>query len=98
MNGAVCEGPTDEPDAVVTGDAPGFYHLVVDRDVGAVSVRGDADALAALLETLPPTIALARRLADRRRRVGRTRSRYMPAGRSIAKTSFAARPKAEPSK
>ena len=38
----VCEGPTDEPDAVVTGDAPGFYHLVVDRDVGAVSVRGDA--------------------------------------------------------
>lgn len=59
VDGGVCEGPTDEPDAVVTGDAPGFYHLVVDRDVGAVSVHGDADALAVLLETLPPTIALA---------------------------------------
>jgi DNA-binding HxlR family transcriptional regulator len=57
VNGDVYDGPIDEPVAVVTGDAPGFYHLIVDRDVGAVSVRGDDDALAALLETLPPTVS-----------------------------------------
>jgi DNA-binding HxlR family transcriptional regulator len=59
VNGDVCDGPIDEPDVVVTGDAPGFYHLVVDRDVASVSVQGDADALAALLEMLPPTVTLA---------------------------------------
>jgi DNA-binding HxlR family transcriptional regulator len=59
VNGDVCNGPIDEPDAVVIGDATGFYHLVVDRDVGAVSILGDADALGALLEMLPPTPAPA---------------------------------------
>ncbi|MGH3064855.1 MAG: winged helix-turn-helix transcriptional regulator [Gaiellaceae bacterium] len=58
-NGDVRDGPVDEPDAVVSGDAPGFYHLVVDRDLGAVSVRGDVGALTALLETLPPTVSPA---------------------------------------
>jgi hypothetical protein len=59
VNGDICNGPIDEPDAVVIGDATGFYHLVVDRDVGAVSILGDADALGALLEMLPPTPAPA---------------------------------------
>ena len=52
--GGVHVGGLDEPDVVVTGDAAGFYHLVVDRDLGAVSVAGDEDALRALLATLPP--------------------------------------------
>ncbi len=60
VNGDVREGPSDEPDAVVSGDAPGFYHLVVDRDLEAVSVQGDVDVLETLLETLPPTVALSR--------------------------------------
>ena len=45
---------TEAPDAVVTGDAAGFYRLVVDRDLEAVSVRGSREALCAVLATLPP--------------------------------------------
>jgi DNA-binding HxlR family transcriptional regulator len=54
VDGEAHAGAADAPDAVVTGDAAGFYHLVVDRDLDAVSVRGSRTTLRALLATLPP--------------------------------------------
>jgi DNA-binding HxlR family transcriptional regulator len=53
VGGNVSEGPAADPVAVVAGDVAGLYHLVVDRDLDAVSVRGSYDAVRALLETLP---------------------------------------------
>jgi DNA-binding HxlR family transcriptional regulator len=52
-------GPVEEPEAVVTGDAAGFYRLLVDRELGAVSIEGDAGVVQALLDTLPPARAEA---------------------------------------
>lgn len=54
VDGTAISGPTERPDAVVSGDAAGFYHLVVDRDLDAVSVSGSRAAVRRLLETLPP--------------------------------------------
>ena len=53
MDDAVVEGPIDDPEAVVTGDAPGFYCLLVDRDIAAVTVDGDRRAVEAMLAALP---------------------------------------------
>jgi hypothetical protein len=53
VDDTVVEGPVDEPEAVVTGDAPGFYCLLVDRDIDAVSIEGDVEALSAMLASLP---------------------------------------------
>ena len=53
VGGEARAGTVDEPDAIVTGDPAGFYHLVVDRDLDAVSVRGSVTALRTLLTTLP---------------------------------------------
>ena len=39
-DGVVREGPLDEPDAVIVGDPPDFYRLMVDRDIDAVADRG----------------------------------------------------------
>jgi DNA-binding HxlR family transcriptional regulator len=56
-DGAVIAGPADRPDVVVSGDARGFYDLVVERDLDAVEVEGSRSALQAYLETLPPMVA-----------------------------------------
>ncbi len=53
VDGGVLPHGIEDPDAVVIGDAPGFYHLVVDRDLSAVTVEGDARVVAALLDALP---------------------------------------------
>ena len=50
----ILEGPAEEPAAVVVGDAHGFYCLMVERDLDAVSIEGDADAVRAILALLPP--------------------------------------------
>jgi DNA-binding HxlR family transcriptional regulator len=54
VDGAVIEGQAVRPDAVVTGDPTCFYHLVVDRDLNAVTVEGSRAAVRRLLEALPP--------------------------------------------
>jgi len=54
VDGEARAGAADAPEVVVTGDAAGFYHLVVDRDIDAVSVEGSDQALGALLSMLPP--------------------------------------------
>ncbi len=53
VDGEVVVGAAADPDAAVIGDASGFYCLVVDRDLGAVSIEGDLDAVRTLLEALP---------------------------------------------
>jgi DNA-binding HxlR family transcriptional regulator len=46
-------GPIESPDAVVSGDPPGFYCLLVERDTSKVSIEGDAGVVRAMLEALP---------------------------------------------
>jgi DNA-binding HxlR family transcriptional regulator len=53
-DGQVVEGAIDEPNAIVVGDPPAFYCLLVDRDIDAVSVDGDVEAVRAMLAALPP--------------------------------------------
>ncbi len=53
-DGDACAGSIDHPDAVVEADLSGFYGLLVDRDLDAVTVRGSRTAVRALLEALPP--------------------------------------------
>jgi DNA-binding HxlR family transcriptional regulator len=57
--GTILEGGIDQPDAVVVGDAAGFYRLMVERDLDAVSVEGDAEAVRSLLSRLPEMPAAA---------------------------------------
>ena len=53
-NGEVLSRAIDEPDAVIVGDGSGFFHLMVERSLGAVSVEGDVEAVRAMLAALPP--------------------------------------------
>ena len=57
VDGDVVVGPLERPDAVVTGDARGFYHLVVDRNLDAVQVAGSRTVLRELLAALPEKVA-----------------------------------------
>ena len=49
----VVEGGIEDPDALIVGDAPGFYRLLVDRELDGVSIEGDVDAVRSLLAALP---------------------------------------------
>ena len=51
--GTVVEGGIEDPDAVIVGDAPGFYRLLVDREVDGVSIEGDVEVVRAMLAALP---------------------------------------------
>ena len=57
VDGDVVVCPLERPDAVVTGDARGFYHLVVDRNLDAVQVAGSRTVLRELLAALPEKVA-----------------------------------------
>lgn len=54
VDGGVREGPGERTDTVVETDPDGFFHLLVDHDLDAVTVRGNRAALRTLIETLPP--------------------------------------------
>jgi DNA-binding HxlR family transcriptional regulator len=54
---AAAPGPADAPDAVVEGDVQGFYHLLVDRDLNGVTIRGSRPAVEAVLAKLPPLVS-----------------------------------------
>nr|MBA2742612.1 helix-turn-helix transcriptional regulator [Actinomycetota bacterium] len=47
-------GSAEMPQAVVEGDVASFYELLVNRELDAVTVRGDEDAVRELLAKLPP--------------------------------------------
>jgi DNA-binding HxlR family transcriptional regulator len=49
----VVEGGIDDPDAVIVGDAPGFYRLLVERDFNGVSIEGDVEVVRSVLAALP---------------------------------------------
>jgi len=56
-DGRVVEGALGDPDAVVVGDPPSFYCLMVDRDLSAITIEGDVDAVRRVLASLPPVPA-----------------------------------------
>jgi DNA-binding HxlR family transcriptional regulator len=53
VDAAIVEGALNDPEAVVSGEAPGFYRLMVDRDLGGVVVAGSTEAVEAMLASLP---------------------------------------------
>jgi DNA-binding HxlR family transcriptional regulator len=53
VDGEVRAGPGERTDAVVETDPEGFFHLLVDHDLDAVTVRGNRAAVRTLVETLP---------------------------------------------
>jgi len=53
VDGVVVAEALGDPDAVVSGDAAGFYRLVVERDLTAVSIDGDVSVVRAVLLALP---------------------------------------------
>ena len=55
--GEVVAAPLERPDAVISGDPPAFYGLMVDRDLDAVSIEGDVEVVRALIAALPPVAA-----------------------------------------
>jgi DNA-binding HxlR family transcriptional regulator len=56
--GEVVPGPLERPDAVVSGDPPAFYKLMVERDLEAVSIEGDVEVVRAMVAALPPVAAV----------------------------------------
>ena len=52
-SGKVVEGSIENPDAVIVSDPPGFFRLMVDRDLDAVSIEGEVDAVRGMLAALP---------------------------------------------
>jgi hypothetical protein len=52
--GEVVAGHLESPDAVISGDAPAFYRLMVDRDLEAVTIEGDVEVVRAMVTALPP--------------------------------------------
>ena len=53
VGNTVVEGGIEDPDAVVVGDAPDFYRLMVARELDGVTVEGDVEAVRAMLAALP---------------------------------------------
>ncbi len=52
--GRVVDGVADDAEAIVSGDATSFYHLVVEGDLGRVTVQGDLGAVNSLVAALAP--------------------------------------------
>ena len=61
VDDTIVAGSIEGPDAIVSGDASGFYCLMVDRTLDGVVVEGDVSAVDAMLAALPaaPAGALA---------------------------------------
>jgi DNA-binding HxlR family transcriptional regulator len=58
VDGEAQEGPIEEPDVVVEGDAQGVYYFLVDRRLDLVSVEGDRALLEQLLDVVPVPVAV----------------------------------------
>src|SRR5262245_50503499 len=56
VDGEVVDGPIDDPDVVVKGDAEGIYVLFVERCLDQVEIKGDQRLLNALLDAAPPRV------------------------------------------
>ncbi len=53
LDDTIVDGPLDDPDAIVSGEPSDFYRLLVERQIDAVSIEGDAEVVGALLASLP---------------------------------------------
>jgi DNA-binding HxlR family transcriptional regulator len=56
VDGVVVPGHIDAPDVIVEGDPEGIYYMFVDRRLDCVSVVGDLDLLARLLDVSPTSL------------------------------------------
>ena len=56
VDGEVVDGPIDDPDVQVQGDADGIYSLFVDRCFDLVTITGDRKLLEQLLDVAPARI------------------------------------------
>jgi DNA-binding HxlR family transcriptional regulator len=56
VDGEVRREPVDDPDVVVEADPDAIYHMFIDRRLDAVTVHGDRDLLAQLIEVAPPRV------------------------------------------
>jgi DNA-binding HxlR family transcriptional regulator len=56
VDGVAHDGPADNPDVVVTGDAEGLYYLFVERRLDGVSIEGDGELLERLIDVAPQPI------------------------------------------
>lgn len=52
--GTVVDGVAEDAEAIVSGDATGFYHLVVEGNLDGVTVDGDLGAARSLVAALAP--------------------------------------------
>jgi len=52
--GSVVSGPIEDAEAVVTGTAQDLYGLLVEGDLGAAEIEGDADVIERLVDALAP--------------------------------------------
>jgi hypothetical protein len=57
VDGRVVPGVVAVADAVVEGDATGFYHLFVDGELDGVRIDGDVAAVERLVAAFSPTAA-----------------------------------------
>ncbi len=55
VGGVPQPGLVENPDVLVEGDATGFYHLLVNRELEGVRIEGDPDVLEPLLAAFAPT-------------------------------------------
>ena len=53
VDDAIVDGGIDDPEAIVSGDPPGFYCLMVERDLDAVTIEGNVAAVESMLAALP---------------------------------------------
>ena len=53
VEGEPRDGPVEEPDAVVACDRAGFYHFLVDRNLGCAEITGDESVVRELVGSLP---------------------------------------------
>jgi DNA-binding HxlR family transcriptional regulator len=54
VDGEAVDGGAEDPDAVVTGEPAGFYHLFVNRDFDGVTIAGDRDVVERVLDAVWP--------------------------------------------
>jgi DNA-binding HxlR family transcriptional regulator len=53
VDGEARREPVESPDAIVSADRAGFYHLIVDRDLSCVAIDGDEPLVRSLIASLP---------------------------------------------
>jgi DNA-binding HxlR family transcriptional regulator len=58
VDGEVLDGPVEDPDVVVEGDAEGVYYMFIQRRLDCVSVEGDPGLLEELIAAAPAPVDL----------------------------------------